>query len=366
MLYRRTYLADNLTLPDSGTRTIDINVTDPITALWIKVQATNGGTSNRSNTIAECITAIEVIDGADVLYSMSGMQALALACAQLGGMPRQEVSEIAGDVWTFEFPIMFGRFMGDKPYAFDPSRFKNPQLRVSWNMATVTAVGATGFLTAVTQLSVVAHVMEGAPAPSRFLMSKNIYTWTGAAAGWEYIDLPTDYPWRGMLCRGFLAANPWHWCWDQTRLNCDGGKYIALNERGWDLVNQNTLLQPRLHYRHDFFAINNSNAVCILKEYETLVALPASSDDQVLAYTNAGAGQGTLRLYQAGGAEGTLTRVIAAVSGWLPYANLYMPFGIQSEPNDWFPATMFKGVKLEVRAGVASAMAVALTQDRAY
>ena len=367
MFYRRTYIADNQTLNDAGTMTFDINVTDPITSLWVKFQATNGGTSNIANTLAECISAVEVIDGADVLYSLDGMEALALACAQLGHMPRQEVSEIPGDVFTLTFPIMFGRYEGDKEYSLDPSRFKNPQVRISWNLATVRAVGATGFLTATLAVSIVATVMEGAPAPSRFLMSKEVYSWTSAAAGTEYIDLPTDYPYRGLLARGFLAANPWHWVWDQVRINCDGGKFIAMNERGWDIVNEMTQKVPRLHYRHDFYLANNVTAVCLLKEFENLTALPASIDDCVLAYTAAASGQGAMRVFTAGAADGTSRREISDVDGWNPYAALYLPFGLKDVPSDWFPAPTFRGVKLEVRAGVAAAaMFACLVQDRTY
>jgi len=367
MFYRQTYLADNFTLPDAGSRTFDLNVTDPVTALWIKFQATNGGTSNQANTLAQCISAIEVIDGADVLFSLDGAEALAMASFEQKAMPRQEVSEIPGDVFTLCVPIRFGRFLGDPQYALDPARFVNPQIRISWNLATITAVGATGFLTATLAVSIVAHVMEGAPAPSGFLMAKEIYSWTSAAAGTEYIDLPTDYPYRGMLLRGVLAANDWHWMFDQVRINCDGGKFVAMNQRGWDLVNQMTMIYPRFQYRHDFYTHNNVTVQPILKTYEELTATPASIDDCVLAYTNAGSGQGAIRVFTAGAADGTDRRVLANVDGYNPYGCLYLPFGQQNVPGDWFPAKTFRGVKLEIRGGVNTAlMYVALVQERSY
>jgi len=364
---RRTYLADNLTLADSGTETLDINVNDPITCLWLKFQATNGGTSNKANTLAQCISSIEVIDGADVIYSLDGCEALALACYQLGHMPRQEVSEIASDVFTFTVPIMFGRFIGDKEYCFDPKKFTNPQIRIAWNLATITAVGATGFLTATLQLSAVAHVLEGIPAPAHLLMPKEIYSWTGVAAGTEYIDLPTDYPYKGMLLRGVLAYNPWHWMWDQIRINCDGGKFIAMNERGWDVINQQTMFQKRFEYRHDFFTITTDVIQTILKEHETVLGLASGAHDEVWEYVNSASGIGSTTLYQTGAVENTLTRMMASVSGFAPYGAVYIPFGRSDMPDEWFPAKAFRGVKLEVRSGVAAnLMYVALVQDRTY
>jgi len=367
MFYRQTYIQDNYTLGDSGTRTMDINVTDPITALWIKFQCTNGATSNKANTLAECISAIEIIDGADVVYSLDGAEALALAAYQLGYMPRQELNEVGGDVFSYAVPILFGRYLGDSEYAFDPARFVNPQLRVSWNLATVRAVGATGFAGSNLQISVVAHVMEGAPSPGHVLMPKEIYTWTSAAAGTEYIDLPTDYPYRGMLCRGLLANNRWHWMWDQIRINCDGGKFIAMNQRGWDVINQQSMFLERFHYRHGFRLVNGDTIQCLLKDDDLpLMTLDALADSTV-TYSNAGWGSGAVALFTNGAGVAALTTVYAEVTGYNPYGCLYLPFGIQDTPGDWFPAPTFRGVKLEVRGGVAdAAMYVCLVQDRSY
>jgi len=367
MFNRQTYLADNQVMADSGTTTLDINVTDPITMLWLKFQATNGGTSNRGNTLAQCISAIEVIDGADVLYSLDGAEALALACYQLGKMPRQEVDEQPGAVSTLTFPIMFGRYGGDPEYAFDPARFVNPQIRISWNLATINAVGATGFLTATLQLSCVAHVMEGTRSPSHMLMSKEIYTWQSVAGATQYIDMPVDYPWRGLLCRGVLFGNPWHWMWDQLRINCDGGKFISMNQRGWDLMNQSSMYQARFDYRHDFFAGNGLVLETLLGEFETMTLLPAVIVDCVAEYSSTGAGSGSVQLRTAGALDAVLRHLLANVSGYNPYDCLYIPFGIQDNPGDWFPAPTFRGVKFEVRAGVnAALMHVVVVQDRVY
>jgi len=367
MFYRQTYLADNQVLADSGTLTLDINVTDPITALWLKFQCFNGGTSNRMNTLAECISAVEVIDGADVLYSLDGPEALALACYQLGKMPRQEVDEQPDAVVTLTFPILFGRYIGDSEYAFDPARFVNPQIRISWNLSAVRAVGADAFLAASLQLSAVAHVMEGAPTPARLLMSKEIYTWPSVAGATQYIDMPTDYPWRGIMLRGVLWGNPWHWMWDQLRINCDGGKFIAMNQRGWDTINQMTMFQERFHYRHDFYANNGDVLATIVGEFETVILQPAAIIDCVTEYTSTGAGGGSLQVVTAGAGDATLRHFMADVTGYNPYDCLYLPFGRQDVPSDWFPATTFKGVKFEVRTGVAAAdMHIVVVQDRSY
>jgi len=367
MFYRQTYLADNQTLADAGTMTMDINVTDPITAIWLKFQATNGATDNRGNTLAQCISAIEVIDGADVIYSLDGCEALALAAYQLGRMPRQEVDEQGGAVFTLTVPIMFGRYLGDPDYAFDPRKFVNPQIRISWNLGTVRAVAATAFATGTLQLSAVAHIMEGTPVPTKLLMAKEVYTWPSVAAATSYIDMPVDHRWRGLMLRGVLFGNPWHWMYDQIRLNCDGGKFIAMNSRGWDLMNQMTMFQERFAYRHDFAAGNGTVLQAILGEFETMTLLPAVIVDCVAEYSSTGAGSGSLQLRTAGVLDGVNRHLLADVTGYNPYDCLYLPFGRQDTPGDWFPAPTFRGVKLEVRAGVnAALMYVVVVQDRSY
>jgi len=367
MFYRKTYLADNQVLADSGTVTIDVNVTDPITAIWLKFQCVNGATSNKANTLAECVSAVEVIDGADVIYSLDGAEALALACYQLGRMPRQEVSEVGGDVFSLTFPIMFGRHLGDPTYAFDPRKFVNPQIRISWNLGTVRAVALTAFATGTLRLSAVAHIMEGTPVPSKLLMSKELYSWTSVAAATSYIDMPVDYPWRGLLLRGLLANNNWHWMWDQLRLNCDGGKFVAMNERGWDVVNQMSMMYERFKYKHGFRLVNGDTVQCLLKTHENLMGTLDALADSTITYSNAGWGSGAIALFTNGAGVAALTTLYAEVHGHNPYGCLYLPFGQQDDPADWFPAPTFRGVKFEVRAGVNTAlMYVVVVQDRSY
>jgi len=367
MLHRRTYVADNQGLGDAGTRTFDLNMTDPITAIWLKFQLVNGATDNRDNTLPPCITSIEVIDGADVLYSMTGAKAFALAANYLGFMPRQEISELGGAVVTFTVPVMFGRFIGDQEYSLDPTKFTNPQLRITWNLAAVRAVALTAYATGTLQVTAVAHVMEGASSASHFLMSKEIYSWTSTAAGTEFIDLPTDYPWRGLMMRGVLGGNAWHWMWDQIRINCDGGRFIAMNERGWDVMNQLTMVNPRMHYKHEYRVNNGRLIYTVLGEHEQVSLISYGTPDMVIEFSPTSAGRGTTTILTGGIAQGAMVNATALVSGYNPYDCLYLPFGIQDDPADWFPAPDFKGVALEVRAGVNTAlMSLALVQDRAY
>ncbi len=367
MLYRKYYVQDNFRLGDAGTRTIDVNIQDPITAFWIKFQSRNGATVNKANLLPQCISSIQLIDGADVLYSLSGQQAYALAAYQLGQMQENIFDESGTDPQTFSFPMMFGTKFGDKARSFDPRRFKNPQLRFTWNLAAVNVIGANGFLGGDLALSVLADVMEGAPTPQAFLMHKEIYTWTSAAAGWEYIDLPMDFPYRGMMLRGVKANTVWHWIFDQLRMNCDGGQHIAMNIRGWDLMNWLATQLPIFHYTHCFRVSDGDTIQCVLRDHESVQLEVDAVADTTTLYTNAGWGSGAVATRTTGAAGAANMKMYADIQGRNPFGCAYIPFGDQADPADWFPTRSFKGIRMEIRGGVVnSANSLVLTQDRPY
>ena len=367
MLYRKYYVEDNFTLGDAGTRTVDVGIQDPVTAFWVKLQATNGATSNKANLLPQCVSSIQLIDGADVLYSLSGAQAYALAGYQLGHLPRNEFDESGGATGTACFPMMFGTKLGDKARALDPKQFKNPQLRFTWDLATIRAIGATGFTGGDLQLSILADVMEGAGPPGGFLMHKEIYTWVSALAGWEYIDLPMDYPYRGMLLRGVLASNQFHTIYDQLRLNCDGGQHIAMDLHGWDLQNWLATQTPLFHYTHCFRISDGDTIECVLRDHETVALTNDAAADSVATYANSKYGSGVATVKTAGAAGAANMKWNADVQGRNPFGCVYIPFGEQSDSTDWFPTKTFKGVRMEIRGGVAgSANSLCLSQDRSY
>lgn len=366
MLYRQTYLESRTVLGDSGERTTDVNVLDPITVLGVEFRCANGATSNIKNLMADCISAIEVIDGSDVLYSLDGHEALGLVCPQLNRMPDQLVDEFPGITQNLLVPLMFGRYVGDTELSFDPTRFKNPQVRIKWNLATNQAVGASGFATGGLRYTLLAHVMEGAPAPRGFLMHKQHYTYT-TAAGVEYIDLPNDYPYRGLLFRGDLAAYALYSVVSSLKLNCDANKYVPFDMRMTDLMRANSMLYGPYSYHHALYVSDDTTVYFILKYDERVGFTMYTIDDTVIRYINDSKGEGKLYMDSAGSAETSDQVVKAAISGYSPFRTIYIPFGRQDDPADWFPAPQFRSVRLEATGAVAAGTGyVCLSQERAY
>ena len=364
MIFRDTYLENALPLADSGERTVDINVIDPITCLWVELRATNGAIDNQYNPVHGCIDTIEIIDGSTVLYSLDGRQALALACAQLGYMPNQRFTALGGDPATAALPILFGRYIGDREYAFDPSKFVNPQLRIRWNLAAVRAIGATSYVNLSARLTIIARVMEGATAPRAMLMAKENYTWV-PAVGTEYIDLPRDYPYVGLMYRSVLVAHHPYDIVSNVRLNCDSGKVIPFDLRVENLIYMMNLTQPKLSYRESARVVNGQVLYMYLEELEDVSLNPeGAAGDAVVAYQNYEYGS-QIAFAFLGGVAG-VSNVGVHCHGYCPFGYIYIPFGDPKVPSDWFQSKSFGSVRFEATGIHAGTAALCLVQDRPY
>jgi len=367
MLHRFTYLEKDLALGNSGEKTVNINVRDPITALWLEMRCANGALYNHYYPLHRCVTDIEVIDGSDVLYSLDGYQAWAVSCADLGFAPHQKFSALAADPQTVAVPLMFGRGLGDPSYALDCTQFRNPQLRVKWDLATTRAVGTTGFADGGLTMTVIAETMEGGPAPTNLLMRKEHYTWT-SAVGTEYIDLPTNAAYRGLMYRSYLASYHPFGIVSDIKLTCDAGKYIPIDLAVEDMLFLQMLRQPKLSYRISDHLKNGDTFYSYLTEMEDVAMIGEGGEPEVVVgYQNYEYGNQTVAVYNAGSASTQYRNIGAKVSGFCPFGYIYIPFGDPLDPSDWFPAESFGSIRFEAKGAVASgACNLVLVQDRAY
>lgn len=236
--YRDVYLEQGKTLADSGSHTVDISPIDSISELLVNVWADNGATNNLGSPIPRIITKIEVVDGSDILFSMDGRLAHALYYYLRGVVPEISIAEAPNYGQSVNIPLCFGRWLWDPLFALDPSRFKNLQLKISWNLAAVNAVGATGFVTGSGRLSVIAKVIEGGEKPTHFLMHKDQYSWTTGASGDERIPLPTDYPYAMLMFRAYEAGVNMSNSYTNLKLNIDFDKIIPLDMEDGDIKNR--------------------------------------------------------------------------------------------------------------------------------
>ena len=367
MINRLVYLENAKVLADSGEVTVDITVRDPITRLWFYMSATNGGTTNAANPLGDCIDAAELIDGSQVLWSLDGRQALAHHTYRLGRMPKQVISELPSNPNEWHSAMHFGRFPGDPQYAFDPTRFVNPQFRFKWNLANVNAVGASGYLTATGRLTVVAEVLDGVPAPLGMLCAKEHYTWVTSSGGVEYIDLPRDLHYRAMMVRAYKAATYTNGVVSKLKLSCDGGKVIPFEIDMFDLLFLMAADGRVFDYRHVFHAGSGYTLYPLLKYEENLELISEDIADAVFMYPNYGYGSQTLTLEVAGVDYSPRCNIGAHVTGMCPLGFVWLPFGQPDDPSTWFDAPSFGSLRLEATGAVATgAGEIVLEQLRPY
>lgn len=354
MLRRQAYIENRRVLADSGEIVTDINIKDPISALWLEFRATNGATDNVAAIVPDVVDLVELIDGGKVIFSLTGHQLFSYSAFRLGYIPYNLISELGGNVQSLFACIPFGRWLGDQQMAFDPSRFSNPQLKLKWNLANIRAVGATGFLSGSATWTIFGDIMEGAPQPVGYISAKQHYQFSTAASGTEYIDLPNDYPLKGLMIRSYKATAGGLAGVSNIKLNCDQGKAVPFDISKTDWQRLSTLYAPEFHYKHVFHAKNGDTLYPLLKQDES-IALHPESGDNVIGYVDYGIGEGALSLLVGGAAQTNKTNLYGHVHGFLPLACAYMPMGEYDDPNTWLDISAYNSRKLELTQNSASA-----------
>lgn len=238
MRWRDVVLREDHTLADSGTTIIPINITDQITAIFIKAQATNGATSCQNVRVHEDIDKIELVDGSEVLFSCSMLQAMALNFYETGRLPYFKWDEGAAAAQYDTCMILFGRYVGDKGLMLDPRKFKNLQLKITHSL---TISGTAGFATTTGRLTVIAKAlaMPTPLEPGGCKVSKEIYSWSTAGAGDERVEFPVDRDHIGFMLRVFATTVGMHEHISRVKVTIDEDKYIPLDMRMLELIAHN-------------------------------------------------------------------------------------------------------------------------------
>ena len=361
MNYREVTLLAQSDPGTEGTKVIDINVQDPISRIDIEYRVKLADNAMIA-ALGANVTKIELVDGSDVLFSMKGLEAQALNIYDRRVPTMNDSNLTNGNYAKALFGIDFGRRLWDEQLAFDPTKFRNPQLKITTD-CNLCSDSAT-----LNTLEAWVHCFdEKVISPIGFLMAKEHQSWTPSAAGkYEYIDLPLDYPFRQMLIRAFL-----------TQVHPDG-----------------VLAGARLSEDHDKripFDINLSDYLSRMK----CIWLPV--EDNCFEYVNA-AGQydkyltpttydsiwsgmswgafntmvdtylpgGWLRLYTSGGTP----MHGGSLRGWCPNHTFQIPFGKQEDLDDWYDVTTKGNVRLRLysgaSAGATSVISTILQQLRRY
>ena len=361
MNYRYATVLAEKSLSAAGTETIDIDVQDPISRLEIAWKPTLADVSMLA-ALAAGISKIELVDGSEVLHSLNGRANQALCIYDRKVETLNDGCLYNGGESHATMGIDFGRYLYDPELAFDPKQFRNPQLKITHDRAVI------GASTSTHKLEVFAHLFdEKVISPVGFLMAKEHYTYTPTANNaYEYIDLPTDRPIRQLLLRGYQSGQDPKLVADHLKLSEDNDKripfdadlvyYIKRMKGVWGKVIEalNEYVDPSGNY-DKYMTPTDDHTMWVATGITTTYSMGL---DQYIR-------GGYVRRY----CSGSTTAAPGIVIGYLPHHCIQIPFGIQSDLNDWYDVTKVGSLKARVQSAEqysGAEISIILQQLRRY
>ena len=339
MKYRNSILCSPADQGASGTKVIDLNFPDVVSRITVKFDATVPASPTIQGTPAENITKIELVDGSDVLFSLTGMQAHALDFFETGRQYICGGSFVATWGLSAILVLNFGRWLFDPIYALDPKKFTNPQLKITFDEDVAVASTVTNTLTAWADL-----FDEKEVTPTAFLMNKEVYSYTPVASATEEIDLPSDYPYRKLLVQARVPDLWFGGIISNLKLSENNDKRIPFDLTGSQLEN----------WVHEFYGeyhdgiiadLNTSTGVDIFHAPTQGVKLLGDfyCDSDVLDNLPFGYRNKYLTTTMEG-------YTVMDIAGTMPHGILCVPFGDQKALDDLYEVAN-KSLKLKLKAG---------------
>ena len=360
---RQPYLRRDHRLGDAGVHIEEINIKDPIMDFFVKMEATNGSTSNVENSMIDVLDSIQIVDGSDVLWALDSEEILANQFYHYKESQHLGIDETADVVQStvFKIPLGIGRMHPE--VAFDPTRFANPQLVLEWDLENIRAVDVDGFVTDSLDLTIMADVIDEAPTrPTGYLMTKQITEFL-TTVGDHRIELPVDYPYRTMYLRTFKDAVCPQAYIEKAEHSINEQKY-----RPFDIY-----MDDWTDWLKEWYGQWHQGSWYV-------VALSATEDRNPYLRNNISAALGTsdagavILLLSFDNALINMTNQLAAeaeihakVDGSLPFGTWAWPYGDPESPEEWLKLEYTDKSRLIVTGLLADSTAqVFLTQHRMY
>ncbi|KKM97799.1 hypothetical protein LCGC14_1164320 [marine sediment metagenome] len=338
MNYRHAVILPETDLGSTSTEVIDDFGVDPISRFTIAFRPVGGSNSPVKHPAAS-ISKIELVDGSDVLFSLTGYQAQAINIMRAEKPHPQVVHFFTGGTPQVPFHIDFGRYLWDEQLAFDPQKFKNPQLKITHDETAWDASCSSH------GLSVHAHMFDQKKImPMGFLMKKEIKAYTPSSGANEYTNLPTDFPHRALFIQGFCAGGGLRAIVREVRLDEDNDKRVLI-DGDVDLLR---------NYLDEFWgdavdvivgtvAAGSVTFFCTPHNHSSVAGI-TDTDAKTIAGKDLSGGQ----FWATGEAAGLAN---FTVRGKNPHGVMGIPFGRQELIDDWYDVSQIGKLRLRIIGG---------------
>lgn len=339
MNYRQAVILAASDIGSAGTKVIDLNIPDVISRIEVIFRAKNGNSTWAAHP-AKNISKIELVDGSDVLFSLSGQEAQSLNFYDRKISSDNHMTGSNGEFMRSNFGLDFGRQLYDRELALDPSKFTNLQLKITWDEDVANA-SAT-----INDLTVLAHIFDQrVPTPKGFLMNKELVSYTPSAGANEYINMPTDHPYRKLMFGSLVAGQTFSQQVAEARLSEDNEKRIPFNLTGDQLFWEMKKLFPAFE-ENIYHVLTSSDTTFYVTPSEDAVitgVFTATLKDLVILFSNGGKAIGK--------AETASQTAYMTCKGYIPHGYVAMPFGDQIDLDDWYDVGSVGSLQLRLKAG---------------
>lgn len=358
MNYRIAEILAPEDLGSAGTKTIDIRLKDIISRIEINFKATNVDAGMADHPAAN-ISKVELVDGSTVLFALSGKEAQAVDYYDRGKPVGNYISRVADDSNRAVIALNFGRHLYDPLLAFDPKKFINPQLKISWDedVCNTSAV--------VNECRIHAYIFdEKAVTPTGFLVNKEHYSYTPSASSYEHIDLPVDYPYRKLLIQALRPTEDVGNLLAEFKLDEDNDKRIPFDST-WleEFYRHKREYGPYEELIHTIAPAAGGNIFVTPAIAQTIVG---SLDTADLVFKGWSLDGGKVNIE----AETADHEARLVVIGWLPHGVICFPFGNQQDLADWYDVAKIGTLRLRIlaagSAGSSDTFRVMIQQLKKY
>lgn len=348
---RTTYSAD-------ATVVIDLDLVSVISQIILIFEFYKSGVVQTAHPL-KAISKIELVDGSDVLYSLDGMRAEALDWYNNKGKFRSNYNYCnTGGTITRAIGLNFGRYLFDPELGFDPSRFNNPQLRITFDIDGWAATGTYVYITGLAQL-----FDQKAVSPRGMLMAKDLKSYTAASSTHEYTDLPTDFPYRGIYIQPYLLGTEPNSSIGNIKLSVDHDRQIPYDLDPDTIVRSIAERYPMVEEAY-WFSLDTSNRYLFIAPTTRVTALgdvwAEAAVAQDAAFYDGDGGQ----LKTIAAANASNTQIF--VRGWIPHAVYEIPCGLVDEITDWWDVRGIGSLRLDITGASTPVVSIFLQQLREY
>ena len=347
MNYREVEILGPTALTGPEVYSIDIDLEDMISSIEFIWRTTVVTVSDMLAPHVDCLPKIELVDGSEVLFSLTGQEMQALDFYTQGHMPLNNITVVIDDIMESVIPYHFGRFLFDPELAFDPRAFRNPQLKVKWDQDAANT-GVT-----VNELTVRAWVFDDkAITPRGFLMTKEIEDYVPVANKYKYINLPTDYPYRLILFRSKSSDTEPLSPLAQFKLSENHDKKIPLDMTGDEIFFKIVEPYGRVHQKVRL----NETAADAMALYLAPTFLHDAQVDYDLDISAAGDDYSQVTFANNLVTIAATVAVVPyglSISGYCPHSCLVIPLGRLDEIEDWYDVRGLGHLRLTTQGSAA-------------